>query len=486
MASNCEISSSPNHTNFILENVDLESIRLLNNQAYLTYDGTRIKWAQDFPSLNNFVKNVAGLSGEWESPGGRAKRFKDSNLDFAMTWYPRKLNSLIFHGKEGESFKKFLVRILQTNSVNQTDAITDTVLNTTTKTSLEPKLLSGDLDETTNNTSTHINSSVYNGHCCDSRFDSKVLKDIKSDVAALQTQMNSVNAIIDSTNAIIESMSAILIPSGPESGRVSYDLRLETFLQEFSVILKEKNKTITNLQEKLIQVENERDLLKFASQNLDKNTPAKSIINEPLKQKSNQSNGNANLDINIQSADLNKENNRSLYIPLHVTSANGVLLKSVNNSTDSMSDESFKPRNHNKLSEILINKHPKQRASQDVESIQPSGKLSTPNTKINFVVKHNRHKIAHDKAEHVPLEKRKKNPFRKHYFRNKPPSLLRRPTKDWLNHLNLVHLITTDSPHNNQFLNQKNLHNGQYQFESRTDFRRKRITFLPLVGAVRY
>jgi hypothetical protein len=35
-------------------------------------------------------------------------------------------------------------------------------------------------------------------------------------------------------------------------------------------------------------------------------------------------------------------------------------------------------------------------------------------------------------------------------------------------------------------LNKKYLHNGQYQFGSRTDFRRKRITFLPLVGAVRY
>jgi hypothetical protein len=403
-----------------------------------------------------------------------------------MTWYPGKLNSLIFSGKEDESFKIFLVRILQTNSANQTDAITDGVLNTTTKTPLESNLLSGDLDETTNNTSTHINSSVYNGYCCESRIDSKVLKDIKSDVAALQTQMNSVNAIIDSTNAIIESMSAILITSGPESGRVPYDLRLETFLQEFSVILKEKNKTITNLQEKLIQVENECDLLKFASPNLDKNIPAKSIINEPLKQKSNQSNGNANLDINIQSADLNKENNRSLYIPFPVTPPNGVLLKSVNNLTDSMSDESFKQRNYNKLSEILINKHPKQKTRQEVESIQPSGKLSTPNTKINFVDKHNRHKVAYDKAEYVPLEKRKKNPLRKHYFLYKPPSLLRRPTKDWLNHLNLVHIITTDSSHKNWFFNKKNLHNGHHQFESRTDFQRKRITFLPLVGAVRY
>ena len=190
MAGSGEISSSPNHTNFILENVDLESIRLLNNQAYLTYDGARIQWAQDFLSLKNFVKNVAGLSGEWESPGGRAKRFKDSNLDFFMTRYPGKLNSLIFHGKEGESFKKFLVRILQTNSVNQTDTIADRVLNTTIKTSLETKHLLEELDETTNKISTHINSSEYKGHCCDSRIDSKVLKDIKSDVAALQTCTN--------------------------------------------------------------------------------------------------------------------------------------------------------------------------------------------------------------------------------------------------------------------------------------------------------
>ena len=46
MAGNTEVPSSANHTNFIVNNIDSESIKLLNDQAYLIYDGTRIKWEQ--------------------------------------------------------------------------------------------------------------------------------------------------------------------------------------------------------------------------------------------------------------------------------------------------------------------------------------------------------------------------------------------------------------------------------------------------------
>ena len=74
--------------------------------------------------------------------------------------------------------------------------------------------------------------------------------------------------LVDSINAIIESMGAILIPSSSESGRIPYDVRLETFLGEFSVILKEKNMIITTLQEKLTKVESERGSLQLASRNL--------------------------------------------------------------------------------------------------------------------------------------------------------------------------------------------------------------------------
>lgn len=125
MAGNTEVQSSANHTNVIVNNIDSESIKLLNDQAYLTYDGNRIKWEQDLRSLRNFVENVAGLIGKWKSPGSTAKQFMDSNFDFVKTWYPGKHNSLIFHGKEGELFKKLLLDILQTNTADQAGTVTD-------------------------------------------------------------------------------------------------------------------------------------------------------------------------------------------------------------------------------------------------------------------------------------------------------------------------------------------------------------------------
>ncbi len=50
-----QIFSSFNSTNFIKENVDINAIKLLRNEANLTYDGTRIKWTDDFISLKNYV-----------------------------------------------------------------------------------------------------------------------------------------------------------------------------------------------------------------------------------------------------------------------------------------------------------------------------------------------------------------------------------------------------------------------------------------------
>ena len=61
MAENTAVPSSVDHTNFIVNNID---IKLLNDQAYLIYDGTRIKWQHDLRSLKNFVENVAGLIGK--------------------------------------------------------------------------------------------------------------------------------------------------------------------------------------------------------------------------------------------------------------------------------------------------------------------------------------------------------------------------------------------------------------------------------------
>ena len=201
--------------------------------------------------------------------------------------------------------------------------------NHTTKTSLEAGYMLEEVSEVINETNTHVNTCEVYSHSCHCKIDSKDLKDIKPEVETLQRQMKSVNIVIDSTNAIIESMSAVLTPSNSESTghHLPYDVRLETLLEEFSIILKEKNKTIIDIQEKLLLVENERDSLKLALQNLEDNIPAKSIINEQSKQKSYQSNGSANLNINTQDAqDIKNENNKIVENKSNSISVNGSIV----------------------------------------------------------------------------------------------------------------------------------------------------------------
>ena len=127
MAVGHDFSSSIKIGNLTSLNLDLDIIRSLKGCGYLTYDGTRIKWSQDLQLLKNFVENIAGLRGNWSSPGGKAKQFRSSNLDFTLTWYPGKQNSLTLNGKDGEIFKEFLVNVLNTDRVDQTDITSDSL-----------------------------------------------------------------------------------------------------------------------------------------------------------------------------------------------------------------------------------------------------------------------------------------------------------------------------------------------------------------------
>jgi hypothetical protein len=109
----------------------MNAIKLLNNEANLTYAGSRIKWTGDLNLLKNYVENVIGLTGTWKSLGGNAKPFKSSTFDFTLTWYPGKQNSILLHGKpgkDGELFKQILVTVLDTDHVvRQADAILDSL-----------------------------------------------------------------------------------------------------------------------------------------------------------------------------------------------------------------------------------------------------------------------------------------------------------------------------------------------------------------------
>ena len=48
-----------------------------------------------------------------------------SIYDLTITWFPSKLNSLLFQGKDGDIFKEFLVSVLFSNCSEQTKVFTD-------------------------------------------------------------------------------------------------------------------------------------------------------------------------------------------------------------------------------------------------------------------------------------------------------------------------------------------------------------------------
>ena len=58
-----------------------------------------------------------------------------------MTWYPGKLNSLTFNGRDGETFKKFLLSVLIAKCVKRTDTDEGCLSYAVAETSVKPQLI---------------------------------------------------------------------------------------------------------------------------------------------------------------------------------------------------------------------------------------------------------------------------------------------------------------------------------------------------------
>ena len=165
MAAGHVLASSSNNLNFVAKCLDTNTIKSLNDTAHLIYEGNRVKWTQDFDSLKYFIENIAGLDGRWTLPGGKSKQFISANADLSMTWYPGKLNSLIFHGKDGILFKDFLVKTLEEPDIDS--PILNAKFSTqTADSSVEPSL---QLCEVVADTSATVEPELYipSYHACD-------------------------------------------------------------------------------------------------------------------------------------------------------------------------------------------------------------------------------------------------------------------------------------------------------------------------------
>ena len=235
----------------------MSAIKSLKEQACLVYDGTRIQWNQEFDMLRNFVANTIRLEGRWKSPGGKAKSFVGRNCDFSMTWYPGKLNSPLFFGRDGDFIKKLLMSVLNSDSTTQARTDKDELF----------RAAAGDVAEAVSGVEPHnesfeavneiiVDSKRPSPNCvCACKVHITDFKNVKSDVAVLHKQIESINRVIESTNSIN------LNPAGAEIRGMSYDLRLETLLNEFSLVLNEKNRQleerdniIAELQDKLSKI----------------------------------------------------------------------------------------------------------------------------------------------------------------------------------------------------------------------------------------
>ena len=118
MAVRCSLETSSSNGNICLSTWDLQGIYRHKSSQDIVYDGKRIRWQNDYESLQKLIECVFAQQGKWKSAGGTSKKFVSSIVDLSCTWYPGKLNSLLFHGETGDLVNEILVTACKSTSFN--------------------------------------------------------------------------------------------------------------------------------------------------------------------------------------------------------------------------------------------------------------------------------------------------------------------------------------------------------------------------------
>ena len=93
--SNIKQSMAGDTCSFTVEiNVNITSDDLLNNLVKLQLDSKlitvekgKLKWMKSFESLKQFVATSLSLKGQWSSPSGHLKLFKDTSGSVTIRYY---------------------------------------------------------------------------------------------------------------------------------------------------------------------------------------------------------------------------------------------------------------------------------------------------------------------------------------------------------------------------------------------------------------
>ena len=332
MAHGHGLMSSPNFQYFSLHCSDMKAIKLLNDQDVLVYDRTRIKWNRDLGSLRNFVENILGFTGVWKSTGGKSKQFTNSNSNVIITWYPGKLNSLTFNGKNGEAVKKALVAIIDNDCAMNANSSSDSSCYTITDTSVDTETLS-DFMRTGLNLSETMNEVAKSSTVNDGV--------LASDCSTLEELENFIDRSFKNMGKL--PPKAI---DGSTPSRKLYDSKSDTLAERFETFKMEIESGVLLLKAELseqTQIINacKQDICKLTNENL----ILKSRLRE-LEEKVFDNNSIPCCKGNAQTAASNDDNSQSATVTVS-DSSTVTIRQSSNNSTLSVNEQPIKHRENN-------------------------------------------------------------------------------------------------------------------------------------------
>ena len=145
MAGRCLSVASNSNGNICSSTWDLQGIYRHKGSHDIVYDGKRIRWHNDYESLQKFIEYVFAQTRQMEIGRGNFKKVcKFYIADLSCTWYPGKLNYLIFHGETGDLANEIFVTVCKSTSFNSFEnSVKECIQNI-------PELNSRDIDGMTN------------------------------------------------------------------------------------------------------------------------------------------------------------------------------------------------------------------------------------------------------------------------------------------------------------------------------------------------
>ena len=246
MATRQASSRSDNNDYYCKLNFNLEAIKPFIECKQLISDNESLFWVDDYESLKSFTETV-GLTGKWSPPGGRIKKFVADNADLTIMWHYGKQGSMLLRGGGAEKCKETLINMLKSPSDRSNIMESNNVSPTMDFTADSAKV---------SDASQLIDTSLSNTYAHECKcFDNGVEIDgVKLDIVIMQRKLEFVNGKISE----IENCGS---QTGVEKSAAS----------KYSDILDEKNGQIErqlcmieSLQQKLTDVQKERDFLKTA------------------------------------------------------------------------------------------------------------------------------------------------------------------------------------------------------------------------------